>query len=675
MKTMGAGKRRLAAIALLAGVTVGCVQTWRPNWWNFYERGLTRLSEEKFPEAAEDLEIATGMKKGATVPRPEDTRRARTYGLHFVDDYFPHRELGIAYYRMNRLAEAERELLVSVSQTPSAKAKSYLNLVRSELLRQKPAQDEAPELELDVPKEEVLRSDAITVAGVAHSKNYISSILVNDRRVFTELAETRRQFKEEVKLAPGVNEVSVEAVDLIGKSTRKRMRLTVDRQYPAVAIEDVARKGPNTVTVSGIATDNMGISTLVVEGEERPAGGPSTEIEFTLDAAVGDAITVDVTDLAGNRTSAKVLITADMLRPAEEGSAGAILLAMLDSDRVADAGQTPLLLSENATGNDRTPPMISLRNVVENRVIYDDEFIFDGSARDNGRLGSLTVNGEDILVEKRGVLVKYFTYRANLVEGENRFTVVAGDRAGNETKQSFTVIRKVQEPMQIAARLTLALLPLQERGAVRLATEQVYDLLLGSFLESERFNFVEREEGAFQALLTELKIANSELADKDTAVRIGRMKTAEGMLYGKTIEDQNSITVDLWLVDTETTEILFFADVYGENKSRDELKWLVDGLVLKFRQHFPLVRGKVTNVTEDGVFIDNGLVDGIGTGMKYLVLNEDPGGIPGTLSIRKVDGKSLEARVKMVRAQSCFAAFANREGVPKVAVNDPVITK
>jgi len=184
---------------------------------------------------------------------------------------------------------------------------------------------------------------------------------------------------------------------------------------------------------------------------------------------------------------------------------------------------------------------------------------------------------------------------------------------------------------------------------------------------------VEREEAAFQAILTELKIGNSELADKTTAVRIGRLRTAEGMLYGKTIEDEQSITVDLWLVDTETSEILFFADVYGEDKSRDELKWLADGLVLKFRQRFPLVRGKVTGVTDSGVFINNGSAEGIWAGMKYLVLKE--GEEPGSLKMREVNGRVMEARARTVQKDSCFAEYADKSAGPEVRVNDPAITK
>lgn len=695
MKRTGPAKEKVMAVCLAVVLSWlgGCTYTWRPNWWNFYERGLQRSSEGQLQEAAEDFETAAGEKAGATLPRPKDARRVRTYGMHFIDDYFPHRELGIAYYRMKRFAEAEKQLLVSLDHTPSAKAKAYLNLVRAEMLREKPAQDAPPSLELRTPVGPYLNTRTVKLAVLARSKNHVSAILVNGQRLFTELAEQEREFSADVELKPGKNEVVIEVVDLVQKSTTKTLSLNVDVQYPTVAIEDVVRKDADSVTVRGTAMDNAGLSRLLVEGKEQLVEEAPTEVPFSVDAALEGAVTVEVLDVAGNRTRAAVHITQDMLESPEPGAVRPILLAMLPSQIVADTAGIGVLLAEGEAAGDGTPPLISLRDVTDGRIIYDEEFIFEGFARDNGRLAALSVNGEDLLGQRSasldrksaeippdkmhttGVLVKYFTYRATLETGENTFTVVAVDRAGNRAEKRFTILRRIQEPLQVAARLTLGLLPLQQvvPQASSPASPQMYDLLLGSFLSSGRFNLVEREEAAFQAILTELKIGNSELADKTTAIRIGRLRTAEGMLYGKTIEDKQSITVDLWLVDTETSEILFFADVYGEDKSRDELKWLADGLVLKFRQRFPLVRGKVTGVTDSGVFINNGSADGIWAGMKYLVLKE--GEEPGSLKMHEANGRVMEARARTVQKDSCFAEYSDKSAGREVRVNDPVITK
>jgi len=67
----------------------------RATWWNFYNRGLARSLNGKWAAAAEDFLVAMGRKQGAVYGEEDEKRRAKTYGLHFLDDYFPHRELGV----------------------------------------------------------------------------------------------------------------------------------------------------------------------------------------------------------------------------------------------------------------------------------------------------------------------------------------------------------------------------------------------------------------------------------------------------------------------------------------------------------------------------------------------------------------------------------------------------
>jgi tetratricopeptide (TPR) repeat protein len=88
------------------GVTEG---NFRGKWWNYYERGTSFAEGDFWEEAEADL-------KKAIEKRSEDDRRARSYGLHFVE-FFPHRELGVVYFNQNRIEEAERELQLSLSQT------------------------------------------------------------------------------------------------------------------------------------------------------------------------------------------------------------------------------------------------------------------------------------------------------------------------------------------------------------------------------------------------------------------------------------------------------------------------------------------------------------------------------------------------------------------------------
>jgi hypothetical protein len=83
-----------------------------------------KLTPEQLDAALKDLATAIGK-------RDKDQRNARTYGMHFVD-YFPHRELGIAYYHKGDLVKAAKELeemreeLTRLSYTDDLTAKTTI---------------------------------------------------------------------------------------------------------------------------------------------------------------------------------------------------------------------------------------------------------------------------------------------------------------------------------------------------------------------------------------------------------------------------------------------------------------------------------------------------------------------------------------------------------------------
>ncbi len=101
------------------GVTEG---TFRTRWWSYFERGTSYMDGGFYEEAVADFEKALDG-------RPEDTWRARTYGLHFVP-YFPNRELGICLSHLERHDEARAFLTRSLQQVDTARAHHFLDETR-----------------------------------------------------------------------------------------------------------------------------------------------------------------------------------------------------------------------------------------------------------------------------------------------------------------------------------------------------------------------------------------------------------------------------------------------------------------------------------------------------------------------------------------------------------------
>lgn len=126
----GCGSARGPEAKVVDGRTYGTTTApFRGRWWQYYERGVSWSLGGFWAEAEADFREALAL-------RLTDNRRARTYGMHFVQ-CFLHRELGAVLLEQNRLDEAEVELRLSMAQEPSAKA-DYL-LARIATLRGVPA--------------------------------------------------------------------------------------------------------------------------------------------------------------------------------------------------------------------------------------------------------------------------------------------------------------------------------------------------------------------------------------------------------------------------------------------------------------------------------------------------------------------------------------------------------
>lgn len=119
----GCGTRADLAPKTVDGVAYGVTrEPFRERWWQYCERGVSWANGGFWAEAESDLRQCLALRR-------TDARRARTYGMHFVQ-CFAHRELGAVLIELGRLDEAEAELQLSMAQEPSAKAEFLLRRIR-----------------------------------------------------------------------------------------------------------------------------------------------------------------------------------------------------------------------------------------------------------------------------------------------------------------------------------------------------------------------------------------------------------------------------------------------------------------------------------------------------------------------------------------------------------------
>ncbi len=172
----------------------------RHEWWDYQERGLSCMEGECNQPALDDfqqcIDLRTPLDRAAVVPGC-DKRRARTYGMHF-EDYFCHREKGVALYHLGRHDEAIEELEFSLRCTDSAKAEYYLNQARSDKLTKSGADTQAPLLKQAIVLSEMPRIDMLMSSESAPS-GYSNQVQVKKYFTSSDIEEIKAGLPKDLK--------------------------------------------------------------------------------------------------------------------------------------------------------------------------------------------------------------------------------------------------------------------------------------------------------------------------------------------------------------------------------------------------------------------------------------------------------------------------------------------
>ena len=677
---------------------------YRGKWWNYYVRGRWYADGGYYNEAIQDFKRSVSL-------RSRDERSARSYGLHFWE-YFAHRELGIVYYNQEKYEEAKKELEASLSTADSARTKFYLNKCNEAILKITKSDQEPPQIKISSHADgEFVNIPIITLKGVVSDDccAISNNILIQGKKLFIELAEKNINFSEDVSLRPGENVICMEASDLTGKSAQRNLKITLDIHPPILYLDDVRilqKDGKQIASVKGTVVDDYGLKELYINDTEVHIHSHK-EDNFDEDIVLtdGNKISFKVVDIAGNETKGKQQLdtkaslwpedTQDSVKYVYHSTHKPILIAASKFDKssivsllaVQDVNVSqssppdssapdenngeeakPEQTLPQSTVKDTVPPVI--HTDIKSAIVYDANLFFSGDAHDDSGVDKLSVNQNPLEI-RQGKHV-FFNHFLTLKEGENTITVKAVDSQGNETQlPPVKITKKTFELLETDARYTVALLPLRVFTEKGVPSETIYSMLLKAFDEEpKRFNFVERDRTKLEEILHEQKISNTELTSPDAAIRIGKIRAAEGMLFGAVEEDTKGINVILRLVDTETTQVLANADVYDEDKSMKNLEWLMHGLSLKMKRQFPMIEGNVIHVSGSGFHVNTGAKSGVGVGMKLLLFREIKEG-----DIVLKEPLDTVARVVQVQPETSFAKVISTKGAEKVAKKDLVITK
>jgi len=663
------------------GVTKG---RFRGRWWNYYERGRSFADGEFWAEAEKDFRIALAG-------RSRDQLWPRTYGLHFVREYFPHRELGVTLYHQGRVEEAIEELEASLDQQKSARAAYFLDEVRKVWIEARDADADPPTIEILSPApSDVLGAMSVCVKGVARDDTFVKEVAVGGESFPVYVSAPELPFEQEVALAPGANDIEIVVTDLMGRTAKTTVSTRSDVDGPALSFD-----GPVVVPgrVSGVAFDSAGVAGVRIAGKSAdltPTGDGLAE--FSIDVAREDLaapVWYEGEDTLGNITRGNLgrnLPEQAILLPWDEppvvfAADGPRLVPLTSRLHALVVGGQVLALTA-VTDADRTPGKADVRfaNLREGQKYFRNEIVATVDIDAPSPVAKAEINGAP-LDTIPGRAVQHLARRIPLEPGPNPLTALAEDVDGNQGQAAVAIERELTTVEEISAKLNVAILgnvwegnsPLLEGEA-----QLIVSMLTSELDQFSRFKLVDRS--LLPEALSELQLSAA-LGDRDERLALGKIVPAEIMLIGKVHRDAESIEIMLHAVSTETTILLAHADVAGSADNSAELRGLVRDLALRIAQEFPRVQGQVAYVRNPQVFITNlSAAHRVRESMKFIVFRYGPEITdPKTHASLGRDTEIIaEALVQAVDSSKSVAerlALEEEEEVLPIEVGNEVVTK
>lgn len=216
--------------------------------------------------------------------------------------------------------------------------------------------------------------------------------------------------------------------------------------------------------------------------------------------------------------------------------------------------------------------------------------------------------------------------------------------------------------------MVLTFLDMQEKGGLpeRDGLASVLALQLSDLLNgSNRVKVVERV--MLERLIDELNLGSSELADPETALKLGRVLAAKLIGTGSLLYMPGTTLLSMRLIDTETTTIPLVVnrDVGSQVSLEQDLSQLHREILKTIVAKYPL-RGFVAKIQGDRVLLNIGAKQGVVMGTRFDVLQEGE-------SI-EYKGKKLQSSAKpvgqlevvQVEPDLCYAKALTRDRPMKV---------
>jgi hypothetical protein len=560
----------------------------RGRWWSYYQRGREYADLEEWTLARRDLETALQS-------RSADQLWARTYGMHFMSEYFPNRELGIVLYFQGKFEEAEPLLERSLAQQESARAEYYLNATRRSLLASSGtiADTEAPVINITSPSSDRIGGEAqVEVAGTIVDDTFVASLTVAGDLFDVGEARASVSFSRLVTLNPGLNQIELVARDLSGKETVESLVVNADLLGPVLVFED---SGLARSIVQGAAVDPAGVASLRINGVEVALDQQSPDRVTFSTRIDSEYVTYEARDRHGNTTIGSV-------QPAP-GAASARVSAQAV---YASGRKRPSLRPVYAVDAVDSPVALGRLAFVapaNETTFYQDFVKVTLQIKDPAPGCSLTLGGTEVplqgLAGIPGTVHAPMAVRLSLGPNdlEARLLDATGKVMGEDDLRLNRGLGTLEEPrsklsVTMLSRIFEGRSP-ELPGEANIISQELQDRLD----KLNRFFVMSGDELRDEVLTEQQLIAMLNMDGEDRLFETGLWP--EVVFIGRCRRDKETLEIVVHAVNTESQLFLSRADVNERVNSEAELDRCMELLVQRIQDNFPRTSGQVLSVRDE----------------------------------------------------------------------------
>jgi tetratricopeptide (TPR) repeat protein len=581
----------------------------RSRWWNFYQRGQSYLEGECLKAAMADF-------KEAIDQNSRDQRMIRTYGMHFID-YFPHRELGLAYYLLEDLDEALKELQISVSQESSSKALHYIDQIRKKQIQHKGLKINKPSL--TIVKNEGsswTKNECITIEGTAADEQYVCHITINDDPIDINESKKIVHFKKDMILPQGIHHIPIHVKNLLGGSFTLNYDAFIDYQGPIIEIQSFKQKNHHTFKIDGIVSDFSGATKLSSGNKQFNLNGEKSEsfsIELSVNRNHQDNIVLNAVDRAGNETQAVINIEKALQTFKKT------LIASTDNLFIASTQKQPvnLLLYEWKKTN----------------VVYSDKIYLEGFISSSSPLKEFVINQKTIDINK-GMFI-FFSIPINLNEGKNDIQLTIKNKKSQVITKQISFMRMIPEISQLKSRLHVSLNLLKASESATEERDSFQNMLLSSFIKRNRFYVIPKF--SIQENIN-LRVVQSHID----------MQVSHLTFSGHYVKSRYGIEVAIRVIDNETTGVLTVKDAYSESHHDESVLRMAESLSLRIHNEFPIMKGHIQKINSNIIQVSLGKQE-LKAQNRLIIFQPSEDGInPELLGFGRISEKNLHTSDVMI---------------------------